>query len=75
MLTKKVRFKREDIDLVLGTRTTIKNEEFIDLLVLASCGGLHNKLGTGNFMALMSHMGVRQKAQESEFDSGRDTDD
>lgn len=75
MLTKKVRFNSDDINSIMGTKSTVKNDEFIDLLVLASCGGLHNKLGTGNFMALMQHMGVSQKVQVSEFDSGRDTDD
>jgi hypothetical protein len=59
----------------MGNNHQVNFERFLDLLILASCGGLHTKLGSANFVALMEHMGVSQKGKASDFDSGRDSDD
>ena len=54
----------------------INFDDFVNLLVLASCGGERTKLGIGNFTNLMKHMDIKQMEKEvSEFDSGRDSSD
>lgn len=51
----------------------IKFDDFVSLLVLASCGGERTKLGIGNFKQLMEHMGIKQvEIPMDSFDSGRD---
>ena len=74
-LSKKIRFKEEQITEVLEGRLQINFQDFISLLILASCGGERTKLGLNNFTKLMMHMGVKQVTQAEEFDSGRDDSD
>jgi len=45
---------------VLEGKTKVGFEEFVSLLILASCGGELTKLGLNNFTKLMMHMGVKQ---------------
>ena len=74
-LNKKVRFNEQLLIEVLDGKNVVGFEEFLNLLILASCGGERTKLGVNNFTKLMSHMGIKQVAQAEEFDSGRDESD
>jgi hypothetical protein len=49
----------QDILEILKENTTINFNDFVNLLVLASCGGERTKLGVGNFSNLMKHMGIK----------------
>ena len=72
-LEKKIRLSEVDIKSVLNG-TMIRVDDFVSLLVLASCGGERTKLGVGNFKNLMKHMGIRQiEPSVNDFDSGRDS--
>jgi len=44
---------------ILEGRQQINFNDFLSLLVLASCGGERTKLGINNFTKLMMHMGVK----------------
>jgi hypothetical protein len=61
-LNKKIRFKVEQIAEVLEGKSQMGFDEFVSLLVLASCGGEPTKLGLNNFSKLMMHMGIKQVA-------------
>lgn len=61
--------------LVMEEETSVNFEVFVNLMILASCGGERTKLGVNNFTKLMNHMGVKQVIQAEEFDSGRDESD
>ena len=46
------------------------------MMILASCGGIRNKLGLGNFTNLMNHMGLKQTEEsDKSFDISRASDD
>lgn len=59
-LNKKIRFNEELLVEVLDGKNVVGFEEFMNLLILASCGGERTKLGVNNFTKLMSHMGIKQ---------------
>jgi hypothetical protein len=52
-LQKKIRFNDSDIEEVMDGRKFVKFDDFLTLLVLASCGGVITKVGIGNFKNLM----------------------
>ena len=58
-LNKKIRFNEIHLVEVLDGKNQVGFEEFMNLLVLASCGGERTKLGLNNFTKLMSHMGIK----------------
>ena len=73
-LDKKVRFDPEQVNEVLEGISNVDYPVFVNLMVLASCGGVESKLGVNNFSKLMEHLGIANKPAElgDEFDSGRD---
>jgi|LauGreDrversion4_2_1035121.scaffolds.fasta_scaffold51325_2 hypothetical protein len=58
-LNKKIRFNELHLAEVLDGKNQVGFEEFMNLMVLASCGGERTKLGLNNFTKLMSHMGIK----------------
>lgn len=44
---------------VLEGKDLVGFDEFMNLLILASCGGERTKLGVNNFTKLMSHMSIK----------------
>jgi hypothetical protein len=59
-LIKKIRFKFQDIEELLDGRNEVKLDDFLNLMILASCGGERTKLGLNNFTKLMKHLGIKQ---------------
>ena len=60
----------------MTTEQYVSQDAFIDLLVLASSGGIPRNVGITNFVRLMEHLGFEQKEPSinRSFDIERDQD-